>query len=67
MIAWPGFYANTIFYAAILWGLVAIPFAYRRRRRIKQGHCGPCGYDLRGTDHKICPECGENAKPNPTD
>ena len=30
----------------------------RRRRRSKQGLCIRCGYDLSGTDHTLCPECG---------
>ena len=55
---WPGFAINTIFYAAILWLLFAIPFALRRRRRIKRGLCPACAYDLRGNDSKTCPECG---------
>jgi hypothetical protein len=58
---WPGFYANTIFFAVILWLLWTTPFAVRKWRRIKRGRCAKCGYDLRGTppDHAVCPECGE--------
>ncbi len=36
---WPGFAINTLFYAAILWALFAVPFALRRKRRIKRGLC----------------------------
>ena len=45
--------------------LLALPLAIsaspwaRRRRRAKQGLCIRCGYDLQGTDHEVCPECGE--------
>jgi hypothetical protein len=28
------------------------------RRRIARGTCPACGYDLRGTPSKTCPECG---------
>ena len=60
---WPGFAANTIFYAFILWLFIRGPFVLRRyfRREIRRwrGCCLMCGYDLRGLppDRK-CPECG---------
>ena len=55
---WPGFAINTIFYAAILWLLTLGPFTARRVIRSKQGRCIKCSYDLRGTEHDVCPECG---------
>ena len=55
---WPGFAINTIFYAAILWMLWLSPFVVRRVIRRKRGHCIKCGYDLRGAEHEVCPECG---------
>ena len=56
---WPGFAINTIFYAAVLWVLFAVPGRVRRWRRIKRGQCASCGYSLRGTPHnEKCPECG---------
>ena len=59
---WPGFAINTIFYAAVLWVLFAVPVKVRRWRRIKRGHCASCGYSLRGTPHvEKCPECGAAA------
>lgn len=54
----PGFTINTLFYAAVLMGLFAVPFALRRRRRIRRGLCPGCAYDLRGSASQTCPECG---------
>jgi len=31
---------------------------FARRRRVAEGCCQQCGYDLRGTAHEKCPECG---------
>jgi hypothetical protein len=53
---WPGFAINTIFYAAIVWALFAIPGYIKRRRRIKRGVCVRCAYPV-GTNEK-CTECG---------
>jgi hypothetical protein len=47
---------NTIFYAAILWPLVAGPGWIRRFIRIKRGRCGACGYPV-GTS-PLCTKCG---------
>jgi hypothetical protein len=55
---WPGFAINTVFYAAVLWLLLAAPFALRKWRRIRRGLCPKCGYDLRGRNSRTCPECG---------
>ena len=49
---------NTVFYAGLLWLLFAAPFALRRHRRIKRGLCPKCAYDLRGSESRVCPECG---------
>src|SRR5688572_23271212 len=57
---WPGFAINTIFYAAMLYALFAVPGAGRRRLRNKRGQCASCGYSLRGRGavSDRCPECG---------
>ncbi len=41
-------------------GALAMCLWYRDRRRAP-GLCAKCGYDLRGTDHVVCPECGAAA------
>ena len=61
MPVWPGFTANTAFYAAILWLLIPGPFALRRLIRRRRGLCPACGYDLRHGEHEACPECGVTA------
>jgi hypothetical protein len=58
-IWWPGFAINTIFYAAVLWVVLAVPLKVRKWRRIKRGQCASCGYSLRGTPNiEKCPEGG---------
>src|SRR5436190_4878533 len=57
---WPGFAINTIFYAAILWLLVAAPFALLHRIRARRGQCPACAYPV-GTSN-ICTECGRPVK-----
>ena len=40
---------------------VAFPTAllfWRDRRRIPDGHCQKCGYNLKGNVSGLCPECG---------
>jgi hypothetical protein len=60
---WPGFAINTIFYAAVLWVIFAIPGTVKRLRRRAKGCCIHCGYDLRGqsgsSGEQRCPECGK--------
>ena len=55
---WPGFAVNTLFYAAVLWLLIAGPFVLHRFIRVRRGLCPACGYDLRHGEHDACPECG---------
>jgi hypothetical protein len=58
---WPGFVINMAFYGAILWMVVAVPFALRRHLRIRNGRCPHCAYPL-GTS-AVCTECGKAVKP----
>jgi len=55
---WPGFAINTIFYGGAAWLLFVAPFAARRAARRWRNRCVSCGYDLRGSAHERCPECG---------
>lgn len=55
---WPGFLANTTIYASAWFILIAgirHP-AHHRRRRLRQGLCPRCAYDVKG--QPACPECG---------
>ncbi len=54
---WPGFAANTLFYAAILWLMICGPFALRRLIRRRRGLCPACAYPMGGSD--VCSECGK--------
>ncbi len=55
---WPAYAINTVFNATILSLVTLGPFTARRMIRRKRGHCMKCGYDLRGAEHEVCPECG---------
>ena len=50
---WPGFAANTLFYAALLW----LPFAVRRFIRVRRGLCPACCYPM--GESAVCTECGK--------
>ncbi len=54
---WPGFAANTLFYAAVLWLLICGPFALRRLVRVKRGLCPACAYPRGESD--VCSECSK--------
>ena len=56
-ILWPGFAINTVFYAAVLWGLFAGFGFVRRRIRARRGQCPACAYPI-GTN-PLCTECGK--------
>jgi len=54
----PGFLVNTLFYAAMWFGIFFGVAALRRFVRKKRGRCVKCSYDLRGQFDMGCPECG---------
>lgn len=56
---WPGFIANTLFYAALWWLLFTGLITARAARRSRRGLCTRCAYDLRGIASGVCPECGQ--------
>lgn len=55
-----GFATDTVILGAIVWVLVAIPFALRRRRRTRRGLCARCAYPVGASD--VCTECGARVK-----
>lgn len=57
-LIWHGFLINTIFYALILWLFKLGIFKMHRYVRSQHGCCIKCNYNLRGTEHDVCPECG---------
>jgi hypothetical protein len=62
---WPGFALNTLFYAAIAWGLWRIPILIRRHRRRIRGLCLKCAYNRAGlAPGARCPECGHAPSPS---
>ena len=53
---WPGFIANTLGYAVVLWLLIPGPFALRRWVRRRRGLCPKCAYPV--GESAVCTECG---------
>lgn len=53
---WPGFIANTLFYATLLWLLTCLAIAVRRFLRLGRGLCPQCAYPMGGS--AVCSECG---------
>lgn len=56
-----GFAIDSVSFALawyLLFGIAAIPICLRQFRRRGRGQCIWCGYDLRGSRHNRCTECG---------
>lgn len=51
--------ANSVFWASALSASIALLRSLLRRRRIPNGYCQNCGYNLTGNVSGVCPECGE--------
>lgn len=51
LLSWPIFYVASCKYRSL-----------QKARRRRRGLCPNCAYDLRGSDHGICPECGCSSK-----
>ena len=45
-------------FVSIVMNLGIMTVAFARRPRARLGRCRACGYDLRGTLSRRCPECG---------
>ncbi len=57
-LIWGGFLADVVVYSFGWFALLTLIVAIRRALRSRHGCCVTCGYDLRGTPHGKCPECG---------
>lgn len=53
---WFGFIADSLLYAAVLWGIVAAILLWRNKRRLKRGLCPVCKYPIGSS--AVCSECG---------
>lgn len=61
---WTGLLVNTIFYACLFWVLLSIKRACRHARRLRQGLCPFCAYDLEFMLRAGCAECGWRKHPS---
>ncbi len=60
-IIWTGFASCTVLYASAWLIVLHMPFMFtnlRQQIRRRRDQCIACGYDLRGAEHEVCPECG---------
>lgn len=55
---WAGLAFNTVFYALLVYGGIALARMFRNDRRMRRGLCIECRYDLRRNYSRGCPECG---------
>ncbi len=60
---WPGAVMNWVLYAFVAFVFQCLVLAVVERRRVRQGFCRYCRYDLSGIDADVCPECGKPLSP----
>jgi len=53
-----GMLVNSAIFGTPIWILVFGTRRLKKAIRKRNKRCTNCGYDLRGTDHEACPECG---------
>lgn len=59
---WTGLAVDTTLFSLLWWLATIGPWHIRQHCRRRRGLCQSCAYDLRGTDHEACPECGEEIR-----
>lgn len=57
---WPALCSGGV-HATVMFALLTIAARLRNLWRELRGRCRGCGYDLRGVDHQVCPECGRDS------
>jgi hypothetical protein len=61
ILTW-GFVIDTIAFASLLMVVFVFPQKAKRMIRRQRGLCPDCGFNLTGTEHTNCPECGTPIK-----
>jgi hypothetical protein len=56
--AFPGFLLNVVSYGSGIFLIWITPGIMIRARRTRRRQCLHCGYDRRGLEDRLCPECG---------
>jgi len=62
---WPGFLIDTLFYAAIWFGVFFGFTGAKKLMRVRRGRCPRCGYDLRGQRAEVNDQKSEVNPPHP--
>lgn len=57
-VRWPQTVVNAALYALLLAVAYRVGLSRVRTSRRRRQRCTNCGYDLRGSEHVKCPECG---------